>query len=279
MIKTTLLVVTLLALAAGCGRNPVTGQRELSLVSTEQEIQMGAEAAPQFESEFGGLVQDSELQQYVNDVGQRVAGVSERPEMPYTFAALRSDVPNAFALPGGKIYITLGLLREMQSERELAAVLAHEVGHVAYRHNVQQLQRQMGAQVLAQLVGALAGGSSQQAAEAATQVVAGMANLKYSRENEYESDEIGIHYLAKANYNPYGMVDMLTALEQLSEREGGRFSEMFQTHPITSRRVERAREIVRDNYPDARPDAADGQADRFNRIRPLLGTAGRSPAR
>ena len=137
-------------LSAGCSTNPVTGQRELIFISPEQEIAMGNQAAPQFESEFGGKVPNAELQAYVQSVGGRVAQLSDR-QMPYEFTLVSSQVPNAFALPGGKMFITAGLMGRMTNERQLAAVLGHEVGHVAARHNVKGMQRQIGASVLVQI--------------------------------------------------------------------------------------------------------------------------------
>lgn len=258
------------ALFTGCAENPATGEKQLRLISREQEIAMGQEAAPQFEQEFGGEVQSSELQQYVGNIGQRLAAVSDRPDMPWEFTVVRSDVPNAFALPGGKVFVTAGLMRRMEDEGELAAVLAHEIGHVAALHNVQQLQTQMGASVLAQLAGVVIGGEKGQAAEAGAQIASNMLLLKYSREDEYQADEIGIRYLARANRNPYGMVDLLTTLQELSESEPSRIENMFQTHPLTSERIERAREIAQELYPQASADAPRTNQQQFARMKTLL---------
>ncbi len=225
---------------------------------------MGEEAAPEFEKEFGGRVQDEQLQSYVLAVGGKVAGVSDR-EMPYEFTLLRSEVPNAFALPGGKIFITAGLMRRMSNERQLAAVLAHETAHVAAKHNVMGLQRQMGAAVLVEIAGRVVGGDKAEAAQAAAKIVAGIGSLHYSREDEYQADEIGIRYMELARYNPWGMVELLTVLKNLSDSEPGTLGEMLQTHPLSSKRIEEAENIIRSNeeYSLYSPEGSDPARQRF----------------
>ncbi len=258
-----LLTASMLFAAPGCSRNPVTGKRELSLIPPEQEIAMGREAAPQFEEEFGGLVPDATLQSYVGQVGQQMAAISDRPEIPYEFGLLRSDVPNAFALPGGKIYITAGLFNAMNNERQLAGVLGHEVGHVAAKHSVQQIQQQIGMSALLEVAAAVIGGSAGEKAKAAGTIAANVAMLRYSRKDEYQADQLGIDYTARAGVNPYGVVELLQVLYELHEEEPGEFSEMFQTHPLTSKRIEEATEYIEDNYPNYRPDTPDPNAARF----------------
>ena len=256
------------AVLGGCSENPATGERQLRLISDQQEIAMGSEAAPEFEQEFMGVVPDAQVQTYVNQVGQRVAAQSER-EMPYEFKLLRSDLPNAFALPGGKIYITDGLLQIMGTERELAAVLGHEVGHVAAAHNVQGMQRQMGTSVLAEIAAAAVGGRAGEAAKVATQVTAGMVNLKYSRGDENQADQLGIRYLAKAGYNPWGMVEMLNSLAEASGGGGGggTLASMFSTHPLTEDRIEKTQETVQREYPQAQRGAAQPNNEAFLQTR------------
>ena len=266
-----LVLVAVVAVAgvmmAGCSTNPATGERQLKLISTQQEIAMGLEAAPTFEQEFKGPVPDEQVQAYVRRVGQRVAAHSER-DMPYDFTLLRSSVPNAFALPGGKVYITDGLLQVMGSERELAAVLGHETGHVAAEHNVQGMQRQMGASVLADLAGAAVGGAAGKATKVATQVTTGMVNLKYGRGDEYEADQLGVRYIAKAGYNPWGVVEMLNSLAEVSGGGGGgQLGEMLSTHPLTQNRIADAERIVQTEYPQARRDEGPGDAKEFLAIR------------
>lgn len=254
---------------AGCSVNPVSGEKELILISESQEIALGAEAAPQFEQEFGGEVPDAQLQAYIDEVGGRMAAVSER-QMPYEFTLVNSDVPNAFALPGGKIFITAGLMELLGNERQLAGVLGHEVGHVAWKHNVKGLQRQMGAAVLADVAGQVVGDDKGQIAEAATQVAGNMVVMRYGRTAEYEADARGVAYLMEAGYNPWGMVEVLEVLNTLHEREPSSLEELFQTHPITSKRVEEAAAMVREQAPRADPDQPDPNAERFLRMRSRL---------
>jgi predicted Zn-dependent protease len=261
-----------LSALAGCAVNPVTGERELLLISRDQEIAMGKEAAPEFEKEFGGKVDNAELQQYVQSVGRRMAEVSDRP-MPYTYTLVASDVPNAFALPGGPIFITAGLMKRMTNERQLAAVLGHETGHVAARHSVQQMQKQMGAQLLVEIAARAGGAEGGGTVGDVAKIVSTMAILKYSRDDEYQADDLGIKYAAKAGYNPWGVVELLTLLEAMQESEPGRFQEMFQTHPLSSKRIERARlMLLEDPAYEGKysPAAADPNAARFEKMRKTL---------
>jgi predicted Zn-dependent protease len=246
--------------AGGCGG---------MLISREQEIAMGREAAPKFKEEFGGEVKDTPLQDYVTTVGKTVAIKSDR-EMPYTFTLVRSDVPNAFALPGGPIFITAGLMARMENERELAAVLGHEVAHVANRHNVQQLEKQMGAALLIEVAKIAVGKENAGATEQVGKLVTNMALLKYSREDEYEADADGLVYMEKAGYNPWGMIELLRTLKQLSGDGGGDFTEMFQTHPLPQNRIDKAVSTVRDEYESYQSSTPDPDADRFGSMRRRL---------
>ena len=255
--------------AGGCTRNVATGEKHFIIISREQEIAIGAEAAPEFEKEFGGKVPNEQLQAYVQMVGGKVSAVSDR-EMPYKFTLVRSKVPNAFALPGGKIFITAGLMSKMTNERQLAAVLGHETGHVAAQHNVIAMQNQMGTAVLAGIAGQIAGEKKAESAEAVTRVVAGMVGLKYSRKHEYKADELGIRYMTRAGYNPWGMVELLTVLLNLSESEPGSLTEMFRTHPLTSKRIAEAKDIIEDEHKAFSPSAVDLNTTRFRRMRRLL---------
>ena len=275
MTRRTFLVLacSLLALPAlvGCSTNPVTGRRELILISREQEIALGTEAAPEFEQEFGGRVPNDQLQGYVRSVGARLAAASDRP-MPYSYTILKSDVPNAFALPGGQIFITAGLMRRMTNERQLAAVLGHETAHVAAKHSVQQMQKQMGAQLLVEIAGRIGGGEGGgSAAGDVAKIVASMATLKYSRDDEYQADAVGIRYATRAGYNPWGMVELLNVLKNLSDSEPGTFSEMFQTHPMSSKRIRQAEALLKDDaYAKWSPTQRDAREPDFMRIRALL---------
>ncbi len=247
---------------AGCSVNPATGKKQLALISTQQEIAMGENSAPEFEAQFDGMFPDAALQSYVKEVGAKIAAVADR-EMPYEFALLASDVPNAFALPGGKVYVTAGLMRYMSNERQLAAVLGHEIGHVCAMHIISGLQRDMGFQILAEAAGYV-GGSS--AYSSVTKAALGMVDLKFSRKQEYEADQLGIRYMTRAGYNPYGMIELLDILLAMHEEEPSKLAAMFQTHPLTSQRIEEAREVITDEHPQARSTTTDPNATRMKQM-------------
>ncbi|HET6429874.1 MAG TPA: M48 family metalloprotease [Phycisphaerae bacterium] len=259
--------------AAGCVQNPATGERWPRLISTGEEITLGRQAAPQFESEFGGKLRDETVQQYVRQVGARLASGSERKDVPYEYALLASDEPNAFALPGGKIYLTAGLMTRMANERQLAAALGHETGHIAAGHNVQAIQRQMGTQIFADLAAAAMGSTAGEVTQVAGEMVGAMLGLRYSRQDEYQADQLGIRYMTKAGHNPYGIVELLEALQREEKDQPGKLAGMFLTHPLTSDRIEEARKEIRKKHPGASPDASDPRARPFQQMRARVARA------
>ncbi|MBN2212189.1 MAG: M48 family metalloprotease [Sedimentisphaerales bacterium] len=246
----------------GCTVNPATGRKQLALISTQQEIDMGKNSAPEFEAQFDGKLPDAVLQAYVQEVGAKIAAAADR-EMPYEFALLAGDVPNAFAIPGGKVYVTAGLMRYMTNERQLAAVLGHEVGHVCALHIISGIQRDMGFQILIEAAGYV-GGSS--AYSSAAKVALGLVDLKFSRSQEYQADQLGIRYMTRANYNPYGMVELLDILLAMHDKEPSKLAAMFQTHPLTSQRIEEAQAIITNEHPQANPAEPDPNADRMKQM-------------
>ena len=192
-----------------------------------------------------------------------MASVADR-KMPYDFALLNSKVPNAFALPGGKIFVTAGLMARMTNEQQLAAVLGHEIVHVAAQHGVKSMQNGVGLAVLVEIAGAAAGADKAAAAKAASKVASSMINMKYSRSNEYEADKYGMKYMTRAGYNPWGMPELLTILLNLSEKEPSAFEAMFQTHPLSSKRIAAVKgEIAADpmykGYSPSTPDPKTAQ--------------------
>lgn len=230
-----------------CGTNPVTGKKELQFVSETSELQIGAkEYAPTRQSQGGDLKVLPELTAYVNGVGQKLAAVSDR-QLPYEFSVLNSSVPNAWALPGGKIAVNRGLLTELDNEAELAAVLGHELVHAAARHGAKAQERgtllQVGM-VAAQIgvamsdVGSTAGNLMVQGAG----VGAALVSTKYSREAELESDLYGMRYMQRAGYDPRGAVTLQEKFVKLSQA-GGRnqnwLEGMFASHPPSAERVAR----------------------------------------
>lgn len=229
-------------LASSCAINPVTGDRELALISEEQEIAMGAEAARQVDQSIG-LVDDPALQQYVSRIGLALAEDSERPELPWQFGVVDDPTPNAFALPGGYIYVTRGLMNLMTSEAELAAVLGHEVGHVTARHSVQQLSR---AQV-AQLGLGLGAILSEQVGQLADVLGSGLQLLflSHGRDAERQADELGFGYALDEGYEPGEAADVFRALLQSSEMAGrSPLPGWLASHPSEPERIEAVEQRV-----------------------------------
>jgi predicted Zn-dependent protease len=207
MHKLTAVWLILFSSLAGCVVNPVTGEKELILVSEAQEIQMGAQNyLPMRQSQGGDYDVDPALTRYVQSVGNRVAAASG-VDLPYEFSVLNNSVPNAWALPGGKIAINRGILTELDSEAELAAVLGHEVVHAAARHTAQQMSRGMLLQGL--VIGtAIATSDSDYGnlAVGGAGIAAQLLTMKYGRDAELESDRYGMRYMSAAGYDPQGAV-------------------------------------------------------------------------
>ncbi len=223
----------------GCVVNPLTGEREAGFVSQGQEISIGQEQyAPAQQMQGGSYSTDPELSNYVNGVGQKLAAVSGR-ELPYEFVVLNNSIPNAWALPGGKIAINRGLLVELRNEAELAAVLGHEVAHAVGRHGAKRMERGVLTQGL--LIAAAIGTSGKEfAAEAlgAAQLAAGFLNQKYSRDAERESDYYGMKFMVDAGYDPMGAVTLQETFVRLSgERQTNWMEGLFASHPPSTERV------------------------------------------
>ena len=226
-----------LVVAAACAVNPVTGKKELALISESQEIQMGQQAAVEVR-QSSGVVPDSALQAYVRGIGLRLAKASERPNLPWSFDVVDDPAVNAFALPGGSIFITRGILSYMQNEAELATVLGHEIGHVTARHSVQQMSRAQVAQgllgvgsILSSDVAAVAGVASQGL---------GLLFLKYSRDHETQADDLGFRYSLTDGYDVRAMRSMFEMLERVSASGGGgRLPQWLATHPDPGNRIAR----------------------------------------
>lgn len=212
----------------GCATNPVTGKKQISLVSEGKELQMGSEADPAVISEYG-LYANQEVQRYVDGVGQRLGKVSHLPTLTWHFRVLDSPVVNAFAIPGGYIYITRGILAYLSSEAQLAGVLGHEIGHVTARHSAQQITRQQIAGI-----GVLAGAvfvSAFRPYSGIAQQGLGLLFLKYSRDNETQADELGVGYATKAGYDPREIPATYATLKRIGERAGSTLPSFLSTHP------------------------------------------------
>src|SRR4029077_3299620 len=208
----------LAVLAAGCAVNPATGSRQLMLVSESQEIAMGRDYDKEVVATIG-LYADSGLQGWIQQFGARLAATSERPNLPWSFRVVDDPVVNAFALPGGFIYVTRGILAHLNSEAELAGVVGHEIGHVTGRHSARPTTKQQLAQV-GLVVGSIASSDFGRYAGLASQAL-GVLFLKYSRDNERQADDLGLRYMRRVNYDPREMPHVFEMLTRVSQAEGG----------------------------------------------------------
>lgn len=244
--KSILSFIIPLMLTACTTVNPATGGRDFTpFMSPGKEMSLGKEAHPGILKDNGGVYNDPRVTQYVNDMGQRLVASSELSDYPFTFTVLDTPLVNAFALPGGYVYITRGIMALVGSESELASVVGHEIGHVTARHSAKRYNNQMFAGLGSVLLGAATGSSE----------LANMAGqgaqvylMSYSRNQEHQSDELGIRYSSRAGFDPYAAADMLNALDNehklaltLADRAGEpEKSDFFSTHPNTQDRVSRA---------------------------------------
>lgn len=243
---------SILLAITGCVVNPVTGKSQISLMSPEQEIATGTKNyVPSQQAQGGQYTVDPGLTAYVQAVGKKLAAVSDRPDLPYEFVVLNNDVPNAWAMPGGKLAINRGLMMYLEDEAQLAAVMGHEIVHAAARHGAQQQTQNVlvGAGVL------LAGVAIAQKqpeygvlAVGALGVGATAWQAKYGRDHELESDSVGIKYMVKAGYDAQAAVELQEIFVKLSEGKNSGFIEgLFASHPPSQERVARNRELAAKN--------------------------------
>jgi len=260
-----LIHVALAVLIVGCATTGPGGKQSLILIPTSQEIAIGQGMAQQIKQEEK-LLDDPEWQAYVTEIGNRIVAVSDRRDIEYHFAVIESDVPNAFAVPGGWIYFYTGLLKEMDSESEFAAVCAHEISHVVARHSVQRLQAAMGASLAYQLI---FGDNGSDALNAAVNVGMGLLFADYSRDDEREADRFGMIYMRKAGYNPRGALDMFEVLAKLGGGGGQNvFEALASSHPDTQERINNAEALLSDWAPLS-DDLVTGR-DRYQQMKARL---------
>lgn len=250
---------------SACTYNPATGERQFTgLMSPQQEKALGAEAHQDIIKEYGGVYNHPGLQAYLNEIGQRVAARTERSDVTYRFTLLDSPVVNAFALPGGYVYVTRGLLALASDEDELASVIAHEIGHVTARHQAERYSQSVVTALGAGIVSAVVG---QPAVSEALNLGSNLYISSYSRGQESQADDLGIRYLSRAGYDPSAMGRFLHSLDMydaVERKEAGASHDpaasIFSTHPVTAQRVaESTAEAT--NYP-ARPATAESR-DRY----------------
>ncbi len=251
--------IAALALAAlatlslgACRTNPATGKPQFNTLSRSQEIEIGNEAMPQLIEQYGGEVPDPYLQQYVSDIGWDLAQYTEAdfPDMPWEFTFLNSPVINAFALPGGKVFITRGLVEKMNNEAQLAGVLGHEIAHVTAQHADDRITRQM------VLAGVAIGASIAVGSQSDNELIkyglpalvtgAGVFALTYDRGEELEADRLGMRYMAKAGYDPSAQLQVMEILGQAAQ--GGKPPEFLSTHPHAETRIKRIRKLLDDKF-------------------------------
>lgn len=212
-----------------CATNPVTGKKQVVLMSEEQEIAMGKEADPQIVAQFG-LYENPTLQNFITTKGKQMAAISHRPGLNYEFKILDSEVLNAFAVPGGYVYFTRGIMAHFNNEAEFAGVLGHEIGHVAARHSVEQQRNAMLGQ-LGIIAGVIISPQFGQFAEAASQGL-GLLLLKFGRDAEMESDRLGVEYSSKIGYDATEMAGFFNTLERQSAATGSQeLPDFLSTHP------------------------------------------------
>ena len=235
----------------GCATDPVTGKSQLMLVSEDTEIQIDRQYSPiQFSSDFGE-VQDSQLNRYVSQVGNKMAVSSHRPHMPYSFRVVNATYINAYAFPGGSIAATRGIMLSLDNEAELAALLGHELGHVNARHSAEQMSKGQLTQAVVGGVSVLAGTQSAVLGDLTGQlgqIGAGALLASYSRDNEREADALGMQYMVGAGYGSEGFVGLMDMLNSMSKHKSTTVDLLFATHPMSPERHDTAVQTAKTKY-------------------------------
>ena len=232
--------------------NPLTGEKQRVAMRPEQEIALGLKSAPELAAQMGGLSQNVQARALVQRLGTKLARESIAAKSEYRFAfyvlADRRTI-NAFALPGGPVFITEGLLGLLKTEAEVAAVLGHEIGHVIARHSSERLAKE---QLTRGLIGAAVVGTGDYSAAQIGQLVGGMINMRYGREDELESDALGVRIMAEGGYDPRAMIRVMEVLAKASG--GSRQPEFFSSHPAPENRAARIKEAIAKQFPSGVPD-------------------------
>ena len=237
-----IIFVSALVFINSCSRNPVTGKKEVSFMSESQEIAMGKQYDPSIVEQYG-LYQNPTLQSFITEKGKQMAAISHRPNLPYEFKILDSPVVNAFAVPGGYVYFTRGIMGHFNNEAEFAGVLGHEIGHVAAKHAARQQRDQLLGQILL-MGGIIFSEKFRQFADVAQQGV-GLLFLKNSRDHESESDKLGVEYSTKIGYDAHQMAGFFKTLKKLSAKDGA-IPTFLSTHPDPEDRYNKTNQMAND---------------------------------
>ena len=251
-----------------CARNPVTGKKELMLMSEAQEIAIGKEADPSIVAEYG-LYENITLQNFITAKGKEMAAISHRSNLPFQFKILDSPVVNAFALPGGYVYFTRGIMAHFNNEAEFAGVLGHEIGHITARHGASQYSKQILAQVA--LVGGMVVSEDFRKFSDLASTGLGLMFLKFGRSDESESDEIGVVYSTNVGYNAHMMGDFFKTLEAIGSESGGSIPTFLSTHPDPGDRYNKVHETAVKYQKIAGVQAADLKVNRDSYLKMIDG--------
>lgn len=235
--------------------NPTTGEAQHVNLTPDQEIALGEQSTPEMAAQMGGEVSPDDPQaQEVQYVGNRVWKRSDAAKSPYPFHYHLLQDPrtvNAFALPGGEVFITKGLLDRLKTESELAGVLGHETGHVVERHVAQQMESGNLGQRLVTAVGVASSNSQHPYADTAVAAMINkMTQLHFSRHDESQADECGLRYMSQAGYDPHAMLKVMEVLQQVTNEQGGREPQILLTHPYPEQRMEEINSWIERNDPD-----------------------------
>ena len=259
------LVVALISIIGYYGSsvfNPVTQEKQhVAGITPEQEVALGLQAAPEMAQQFGGLDPSPEMQDAVDHICKRLVARSAAGKTPYRFECHALNDPetiNAFALPGGQVFITEGLLRRLKSDGQLAGVLGHEIGHVVARHGAEHIAKQ-------QLTEGLTGDAvlatydpnnpSSRNSAAVAAMLGQLVNMRFGRQDELESDRLGVRFSSEAGYDPRSMIELMKILDESAK--GNRPPEFFSTHPNPENRIQRIQEAIKELYPNGVPEGLE----------------------
>jgi beta-barrel assembly-enhancing protease len=254
-------VIALVSLISYLGtrvENPITGETQYIDMTVEQEIALGLQAAPEMAAQYGGLHPDERVQAQIRSIGQKLVAESAAGDLPYDYqfhVLADAQTVNAFALPGGPTFITAGLLNRLETEGQLAGIVAHEISHVVGRHSAEQITR---ARLREGLTGAAViaaydpdNPSTQRTAEVAL-LIGHLISLRYGRDDELEADRLGVRWMAAAGYDPRALIQVMQILDDASQ--GQRQPEFFATHPNPENRISNIEDAIRAEFPNGVPD-------------------------